>query len=148
MNKLGAEIPQKKWSNHHGQQKSPKCSIHLNSSFCVSFNTSSPCWHNKCSLVTNGYCNLIHKEILKSYIQWEHKTHWLFEMATDWLSIDPHKSSETEKKGAPCCSRTHLIKFLPFRNLFLKMASTLEISITSLGRKAHFSYVYNFCVTE
>lgn len=124
--------------------------FHLNSSFCVSFNTSSLCWHKKCSLVTNGYCNLIHKEILKSYIQWEPKIHWLFEMATGWLSIDPINSvkQKKKKKGAPFCSRTHLIKFLPFRNLFLKMASTLEIYITNLGRKAHFSYVYNFCIAE
>ena len=27
---LRAEIPQKKWSSHHGQQKSPKCSIWIN----------------------------------------------------------------------------------------------------------------------
>ena len=28
---LWAEIPQKKWSNHHGQQKSPKCSTWMQS---------------------------------------------------------------------------------------------------------------------
>ena len=27
----GQEIPQKKWSGHHGQQKSPKCSIGVQS---------------------------------------------------------------------------------------------------------------------
>lgn len=119
--------------------------FHLNSSFCVSFNTSSLCWHNKCSLVTNGYCNLIHKELpvrtQDPLAFWD----------GNWLTFyRPHKFSETEKKkkGAPFCSRTHLIKFLPFRNLFLKMASTFEIYITNLGRKAHFSYVYNFCVAE
>ena len=28
---LRAEIPQKKWSSHHGQQKSPKCSTWMQS---------------------------------------------------------------------------------------------------------------------
>ena len=28
---LWAEIPQKKWSSHHGQQKSPKCSTWVQS---------------------------------------------------------------------------------------------------------------------
>ena len=78
----GAGIPQKKWSGHHGQQKSPKCSTWIQSqkqqNDLYSFPRQTIQYHSNPSLCPNSNAE-------------EAEVEWFYEDLQDLLELTPKK---------------------------------------------------------
>ena len=79
---MQAGIPQKKWSSHHGQQKSLKCSTWMQSekqqNDLCSFPRQTIQYHSYPSLCPNQYTE-------------ENEVEWFYEELQDLLELTPKK---------------------------------------------------------